>query len=146
MKSYTYEPSKAGEYGKDRMRFELGDVMIEGKEQTSALCDEEYMAIIPNKIHTQRQWKKAKLRCLESIMRRFAYETDTKVGPLSLSLGERAKLWKDMYDKLDAELKSGAASPASILLQANNPATGSITSPYFYNGMMSYEEREGRDI
>ena len=58
--TYQYEPGNIAEYGKDRMRFELGDVMVEGKEKTCALCDEEYNAILPEKIPTTRQWKKAK--------------------------------------------------------------------------------------
>ena len=103
--TYQYEPGNIAEYGKDRMRFELGDVMVEGKEKTCALCDEEYNAVLPEKIPTTRQWKKAKLRCLESIMRKFAFEPDTKVGPLSLSMGERAKLWKEMYEDLKKDLK-----------------------------------------
>ena len=104
--TYQYEPGNIAEYGKDRMRFELGDVMVEGKEKTCALCDEEYNAVIPEKVPTARQWKKAKLRCLESIMRKFAFEPDTKVGPLSLSMGERAKLWKEMYEDLKKDLES----------------------------------------
>ena len=80
-KSYTYNPSNVGVYGIDRMRFELGDVMVEGRELTSALCDEEYGAVIPEKVHTKRQWKKATLACLERIVRRFSYESDTQTGP-----------------------------------------------------------------
>ena len=38
--TYQYEPENIAKYGKDRMRFELGDVMVEGKEKTCALCDE----------------------------------------------------------------------------------------------------------
>lgn len=144
--TYQYNPQKLSEYGKDRMRFELGDVMIEGAEKTCALCDEEYNAVIPKNANGQRAWKKAKLRCLESIMRKFSYEPDTKVGPLSLSMTERAKLWKEMYDELKAELKAGAASPSGILAQVDNPTTGAITPPYFYAGMMSHEEAEGMDI
>ena len=30
----------------------------------------------------------------------FMYEVDTKVGPLSLSLRQRAEAWKAMYDEL----------------------------------------------
>ena len=161
--TYQYEPGNIAEYGKDRMRFELGDVMVEGKEKTCALCDEEYNAVIPEKVPTARQWKKAKLRCLESIMRKFAFEPDTKVGPLSLSMGERAKLWKEMYDPKDylpvsskdieqmyedlkKDLKASAASAEAILPLAENPETGRITPPYFYAGMMSHEETEGEDI
>lgn len=100
---YTYDPSKVGTYGKDRMRFELGDTLVEGKEQTAALSDEEYDAILnayPNK------WKKAKLLLVESIMRRFSYETDEKVGPLSLSLRQRYENWKAMYEQLKSEVSS----------------------------------------
>ena len=50
--TYQYEPGNIAEYGKDRMRFELGDVMVEGKEKTCALCDEEYNAVIPEKVPT----------------------------------------------------------------------------------------------
>ena len=45
-KTYTYNPEKIGEQGVDRMRFELGDTMVEGEQETSALCNEEYEAII----------------------------------------------------------------------------------------------------
>lgn len=145
-KSYTYDPVNAGEYGKDRMRFELGDTMVEGRDDTCALCDEEYMAVIPVVISSGRQWKKAKLRCLESIFRRFAYEADMKDGPLTLSLGNRAELWKKMYDELKAELTNGSASPGAILQLIDNPDTGEPTRPYFWNGMMSHEEAEGQDI
>ena len=145
-KNYSYNPAMAGEYGIDRMRFELGNVMVEGGPDTTALCDEEYAAIISVPVRTKRQWMKLKLRCLESIMRRFAYEPDTKTGPLSLALGDRADRWRAMYDDLKKELSSGSASPESIIMLADNPGTGDITQPYFWNGMMSHEEAEGRDI
>ncbi len=144
--TYTYNPANLATYGPDRMRFELGDTMTEGGADTCALCDEEYEAVLSTVIRTRRQWKKAKLRCIESIFRRFAYEADTKNGPVSLSLGDRAKLWQDMYEKLKAELKIGAASADAITTLADHPGTGEITPPYFYNGMMSHEEAEGQDI
>ena len=45
-RTYTYEPEKISENGKDRMRFELGDTMVEGGPDTSALTDEEITAAI----------------------------------------------------------------------------------------------------
>lgn len=57
-------------------------------------------------------------------MRKFAFEPDTKVGPLSLSMGERAKLWKEMYEDLKKDLKASAASVEAILPLAENPETG----------------------
>ena len=43
-RKYTYEPEKISENGKDRMRFELGDTMVEGGADTSALADAEITA------------------------------------------------------------------------------------------------------
>lgn len=146
MKTYLYDPKNINQYGKDRMRFELGDTMVEGKEQTCALCDEEYVALLPEKVYTKRQWKKAKLACIESIFRRFSYEPDTKVGPLSLSFGERAKLWQEEYEKLKDDLKKGAASSESISMLNGFGHQERPAPPYFFTGMMSTEESEGKDI
>ncbi|MGO5028967.1 hypothetical protein [Candidatus Agathobaculum pullicola] len=44
--TYTYDPSMITLKGKDQMRFELGDTVIQGGNMTAALCDEEYEAII----------------------------------------------------------------------------------------------------
>ena len=45
-KTYSYDPVKIGSPGVDRMRFEIGDTMVEGEQETCALSDEEYKAII----------------------------------------------------------------------------------------------------
>ena len=100
MKTYTYDPALIPENGKDRMRFELGDTMVEGAEETCALTDEEYTSILKMQ---SGNWRKAKLECLRSITQRFMFEVDTRVGPLSLALSERAKLWKQMYDEAKAD-------------------------------------------
>lgn len=146
--AYTYKPSNVAKYGPDRMRFELGDTMVEGGVETCALCDEEYIAVLSDlpSSPSARQWKKQKLRCLEAIMRKFAYEPDLKVGPMDIKFGDRAKLWKQMYDGLKSELGTTAASASAIAVLAQNPVTSEITPPYFYNGMMSHEEAEGTDI
>lgn len=111
-KSYTYDPGKIKEYGKDRMRFELGDTMIEGGSDTTALTDEEIQAAV--ELHP-KVWKKAKLMLLESLYHRFSYEVDTKTGPLSLSLHDRAKIWKSDYEALKKEVADDTASvPLSV--------------------------------
>ena len=69
-----------------------------------------------------------------------------KEGPLSLSLGGRAKLWQEEYEKLKQELKKASVSADAIALLTGNGSKGDIAPPYFYNGMMSTEESEGRDI
>ena len=45
-RTYTYDPEKILENGLDRMRFELGDIMVEGREATAALADEEIRAAL----------------------------------------------------------------------------------------------------
>jgi len=125
-KTYEYEPSNIIYFGKDRMRFELGDTLVEGKEETSALTDEEIEAIL--EIY-QDSWKRAKLALLENIFRRFAYEPDTKTGPLSFAFEGRAKLWRDDYERLKKEMKVlSIAIPNGLSGKDKKP-------PCFYTGM-----------
>jgi len=122
--AYTYDPAKIKENGKDRMRFELGDTMVEGGAETCALTDEEYGAIMelyPSK------WKKAKLELLRSILHRFAYEVNTTVGPLSLQMRGRFDAWKALHDELSKEV-SKMAAPSLNRSITEKP-------PYFYEGM-----------
>lgn len=126
--AYTYDPAQIAKGGKDQMRFELGDTMVEGGADTCALSDAEYTAII----EATPRWKKAKLRCIESILFRFSYEVDTTVGKLSLSLNQRLEAWKKLRDELKAEVET--AAPA-----ANPKAIGG--AHYFHTGMM--ENRRG---
>lgn len=132
-KNYTYDPAKISEKGKDRMRFELGDTMVEGGAETAALTDEEITAILG--IYPDR-WKRAKLALVESLCRRFSYEVDTKVGPLSLGLQGRVEAWRDMYEELKAEIGSYSVP------RANPAAIGGGT--YFYTGMMDNPEAGGK--
>ena len=129
--NYSYDPKKLEEKGMDLMRFELGDTMVEGKSETCALADEEYNAILK----MNKNWKRAKLACIESIFRRFSYEPDTTTGPLSFKFGDRAKLWQDEYEKLKAGLSKNNLAPSAIASQ-NIPCK----PPYFYTGMMSMEK------
>ena len=128
--AYTYEPGKLKESGKDRMRFELGDTMVEGLSDTTALTDEEIQAAINT---YPKSWKRAKLMLLESLCRRFAYEVDTKTGPLWLYMQERAKLWREDYDKLKKEVSAESCS----VPQFSNGVPGK--PPYFYTGMQQNE-------
>lgn len=128
--TYTYEPGNVKELGKDRMRFELGDTMVEGGPDTTALNDEEIQAAIDT---YPKSWKRAKLMLLESLCRRFAYEVDTRTGPLTLSLQDRAKLWREDYEKLKKEV---SAESCHIPKFANGVYN---KPPYFYAGMQQNE-------
>lgn len=123
--AYTYDPGNIKEFGKDRMRFELGDTMVEGQSETTALADEEIQAAIDS---YPEKWKRAKLMLLESLCRRFAYEVNTKTGPLSLDMNSRAKLWKEDFDRLKKEVQAESVSVPRF----GNGAEG---QPYFHTGM-----------
>lgn len=128
-KTYTYDPTHIADNGKDRMRFELGDTMVEGGDETCALTDEEYAAVMgmyPTK------WKKAKLELLKSILHRFAYEVNTTVGPLSLQLRGRFDAWKALHDELAAQV--GAMGTPSLPPQISN------TPAYFHTRMQENPE------
>lgn len=126
-KSYSYDPEKVREPGKDRMRFELGDVMVEGGSKTTALTDAEIEAAIESH---PKSWKRAKLMLLESLFRRFAYEPDTRTGPLTLELKGRAELWRKDYEALKKELELDAAASFFSAGQERRPKP-----PYFHTDM-----------
>lgn len=130
--TYTYDPTKISDGGKDQMRFELGDTMVEGGSDTCALTDEEYTAIIK----ATPRWKRAKLRCIESILFRFSYEVDTKVGALSLALRDRREAWEKLRDKLEAELGQGAPAANPQAISENH---------YFHVGMMENRRAGGTE-
>ena len=107
--------------------------MVEGGAETSALTDAEINAVLemfPGK------WKRAKLALLESLCRRFAYEPDTKTGPLSFSFAERAKIWREDYEKLKKEVQNGSA----VIPRYGIGTDGSKRPPYFHVGMMENGE------
>ena len=98
--NYTYDPTKIGEKGLDRMRFELGDCEVDGGEDPCALSDEEYTALISRADSEGRGWTFAKFLCVLGIVTRYANEADFSAGGGSILLSQRYERWKDIYDKL----------------------------------------------
>jgi len=129
--TYSYDPTKITDGGRDQMRFELGDTVIDLGPIASPLCDEEYDAILKK---FGANWRGAKLRCLEAICMKLAYEVNTSLDGLSYSLAERFDRWKKM---LDEEKKK--ANAVSGVPRAGFP--GSLSphgrTPYFYNDMQA---------
>lgn len=99
--TYSYNPSNLGENGLDRMRFELGDTFVAEPEKTAYLSDEEYLAVIGS----SASWKRAKLRLVETLLRRFSYEVDTKIKEAEWKLNQRVDEWKDLWKRLKAEVE-----------------------------------------
>lgn len=132
---YTYDPTKITEGGLDQMRFELGDTVVDMGGITSPLCDEEYRAIIKK---YGKNWRVAKLRCLEAIVMKLSYEVDTSVGGLSYSLNQRFDRWKAMLDeeKKKANASAMAGLPRPGFEGSLSPHPNGRT-PYYYNDMLA---------
>lgn len=126
--SYSYDPAKIKDRGKDQMRFELGDTQTEGGADTCALADEEYEAMLRGLKEGKQAWLFAKLAVLEAILFKMQYQVNTKIDVLQYDFGDRAERWQKMY----AELKKQALATASVPTMA-----GSIQNdpPYFHKGM-----------
>ena len=126
--TYSYDPEKIRQGGKDQMRFELGDTQVEGGADTCALCDEEYEAVLEGLKPGKKAWLFAKLAVLEAILFKVSYQVDTKIDVLSYDFGERADRWKKLYD----DLKKQAVGMASVPTMAPGVAG---TPPYFHKEM-----------
>ena len=74
---YTYNPEDIINPGKDRMRFELGDTVVDKEHEAAALSDQEYIAIITAAFENEKGWKYAKLKCLEAICMKLSFEVST---------------------------------------------------------------------
>ena len=129
MRTYSYDPILAVEYGMDRMRLELGDTTFNPGELTAALCDEEYLAILADNPKTPRSWKKAKIRCLKAILMKYSHQTTMSVSGLSYNFSDRVRVWREMLE--EEEKKSSCAVP-SISSKGLSDAAGGT---YFYTDM-----------
>ena len=85
-----------------------------------------------------KSWKRAKLFLLESLCRRFAYEVDTKTGPLSLAMHDRAELWRKDFEALKKEVSAESCSVPKFANGVHNKP------PYFYTGMQQNERARHR--
>lgn len=135
-RTYSYNPSKIAENGVDRMRMELGDTTFAPGELTAALCDEEYNAIIK----MCSSWKRAKVKCLETILMKFAHQVDMSVNGLSYSFSQRIDFWKKLLDETKKTASTGV--PTANPLALNGEMGG---GPYFYNDMHANPRRFNSD-
>lgn len=126
MATYSYNPAKIDEIPMYRMRLELGDTTFAPGELTAALSDEEYKYIIGS----TKSWKKAKMRCLDAILMRFAHQVDFSMDGLSYSFSQRVDFWKQLRDEM--RKTSSNAVPTANPLALNGHIGG---EPYFHNDM-----------
>lgn len=132
MRSFTYDPTLITAGGVDQMRFELGDTVVDMEGIASPLCDEEYAAILDK----YKNWRLAKLKCLEAIVMKMSYEVNTSVGGLSYSLDQRYERWKKLLEE-DKKIMAGiagvpvAGDPNSLIPHGLTP------TPYYHDDMQA---------
>lgn len=76
--------------------------MVEGEQETSALCNEEYEAIIA----ARKTWKRAKLAVLESIMRRFGMEVNTDGRTVKVGNAEPRRILAEAVRTAEKRVRS----------------------------------------
>ena len=126
MATYSYRPEQLDTNQIYKMRLELGDTTFAPGELTAALSDEEYRALIKN----TKNWKKAKLKCLEAILMKFAHQVDFSMDGISYSFSQRVEFWKKLRDEL--RRGSSTAVPLADPLALNGGLGGDA---YFHNDM-----------
>ncbi|MFI3253514.1 MAG: hypothetical protein R3Y63_04130 [Eubacteriales bacterium] len=124
--NYSYEPLRIKVFGKDRMRFELGDTSVEGGEDTSALCDEEYEMMLDGV--TSTTWPEAKLEILSAILHKMAFQVDTKIDTLSYDFSARVSAWETMYQDLKDEVEE-------MNFFKSMPSMGQMSKGHFWDGL-----------
>ena len=125
---YSYDPAKIKARGKDQMRFELGDTLVDGGAETCALSDEEYEGLLDGLKAGKKAWMFAKLYALEVILIKLSYQVDTKIDVLSYGLGARAEQWQKLYEQLRQQILATFCLPSMDAYAQKKP-------PYFYTGM-----------
>ena len=128
--SYTYEPAQIAVDGVSRMRFELGDTLVEGGAETAYLSDQEITVITAAAMN----WLDAKLRLARGVYHKLAYEVSTRVGPVSFDLQQRAERWKTIVEELELQAaQEGGISDAAVSAIKNG--MGKRADTYFRTGM-----------
>lgn len=126
--TYTYDPLLIKAGGKDQMRFEVGDTLIDGGADTCALSDEEYAGLLADIKPGKKAWVCAKLAVVEAILFKLSYQPDTKIDVLEYKFAERVEIWERLKESLKKEAAAFSSAPVMDAEAAKKP-------PYFYTGM-----------
>ena len=100
--TYSYDPTQINDGGLNQMRFELGDCLVQEPEKTCYLNDAEICEAIAG----ASSWKRAKLRLIESLLFRFAYEVNQEIREAKWELSDRFDFWEKLRKRLADEIEA----------------------------------------
>ncbi len=123
--TYSYNPKKIRDKSFNQMRFEIGDIYVDGDVDCSFLSDEEYQAIIED----SSSWKAAKIAILKQILFLFLYEVDYTIDGLSVKLSDRYNRFKKLLDELEKGTEVPSVDDSLIGVTGKG-------GHYFYYGML----------
>ena len=126
---FTFDPSQINDGGLNQMRHELGDVFVHEPDKETYLCDEEILAALSG----SSTFKRAKYRLVESLLRRFSYEVDTKVDKVEWKLSQRVDEWKSLFTRLKSELEPEEAVSSNFGFSSH-----ATVAPFFTRNMFDY--------
>ena len=106
--NYSYNPALSADGGLNQMRFEIGDCLVHEAEKTAYLTDIEILEAIA----TAKTWRHAKLKLVESLLFRFAYEVNMEVREAKWELSDRIDFWEKLRKRLKDEIDAEDAAAA----------------------------------
>lgn len=131
MATYTYDPTQIRTASVSRVRFELGDVLVDGGAESCFLSDEEIQSIIDDTEITR--WKRKLYVLAEAVCMKLSYETNWRNDGTSFDLSQRADRWIKLRDRFKQEADTEASLPTSGAV--NDSIQSSDGGHYFHRGM-----------
>lgn len=130
MSTFTYNLSEIKTRSISRARFQLGDVMVDGGEETCYLADEEIQAVLDE----TPGWKKCLYRLADAVCMRLSFETNWRDDGTAFDLNQRAERWMKLRDqfKKEAEIEDCMPQSGAVDASLRNEEDG---GHYFYAGM-----------
>lgn len=126
---YTYDPADICSNTVSRARFQLGDILTDGGEDTCMLCDEEIQAVIGG----NEKWAVALYKLADAVCMRLSYETDWRDDGTAFNLNQRAERWLKLRDKLKKDADAALVVPFSGAVR--DSIHGADGGHYFQRGM-----------
>lgn len=103
--NYSGDPSVSP---KDNVRFIIGDT----EEDIPQVTDEEIEFALNN---TESDVSRASILCVKNLVAKYAKAVDYKIGPESVSAGDRYTHYTSLLNKLEKDISQVGAAPSAFI-------------------------------